>query len=111
MHLILLINLINFTVDLCDTYEDLKHISICLYNLPWFLNKSTMDSFTKKVKKTLLNKSQNDDKIKCTIKVLRLLNNPNWSTQNINLIRSLLLEFQGVVQYMTLYDMIQLQMV
>lgn len=100
-----------FILDSCDTYNDLKHISICLYNLPWFLNKSTMDEFVMKVKDTLLNKPQNDDKVKCTVKVLRLLNSPYWSIQNIDLIRSLLLDLQGTVEHITLYDMIQLQMV
>lgn len=100
-----------YFLDLCDTYDELKHISICLTNLPWFLNKFTIDKFVEKVKSILLNKPQNDDKIKCTIKVLRLLNNPYWSSQNIDLIRSLLLELQGSIKKISVYDMIQLQMV
>jgi len=70
-----------------------------------------MDNFVKKVESTLLNKPKNDDKVKCIVKVLRLLNSPYWSTQNINLIRSLLLDLQGTVQNMSIYDMIQIQMV
>lgn len=96
---------------MCVTCEDLKHISICLNNLPWFLNKHTIEKFVVKVKSILLNKPQLDDKIKCTVKVLRLLNNPYWSSQNIDLIRSLLLELQGSIQHISIYDMIQLQMV
>lgn len=83
---------------------------MCLYNLPWFLNKCTMDNFVDKIENTLLGEPQDGDKIKCTIKVLRLLNSPFWS-QNITLIRSLLLDLQGCVQNLSLYDMIQLQMV
>lgn len=96
---------------MCNTQDDLKHISICLYNLPWFLNKNTIDKFVEKVKSILLNKPQVDDTIKCTVKVLRLLNNPYWSSQNIDLIRSLLLELQGSIQHISIYDMIQLQLV
>lgn len=96
---------------MCDTYEDVKHISICLYNLPWFLNKSTMDDFVTLVENTLLNKPQHDDKIKCIVKVLRLINSPYWINQNINLTRSLLINLQGVIKNIALYDMIQLQMV
>lgn len=70
-----------------------------------------MDCFVKKVENILLKKSQDDNKMKCSIKVLRLLNSPYWPTQNINLIRSLLLNFSGVIQNVTIYDMIQLQMV
>jgi len=70
-----------------------------------------MDIFAKKIEDTLLNKLHNDDKVKCTVKILRLLNSPYWSTQNINLIRSLLLDLQGRMQHIELYDMIQLQMV
>lgn len=103
--------LLYFILDLCDTYEDLKHISICLYNLPWFLNKSVMDIYVEKVKNTLFSKTQNDDKFKCTVKVLRLLNSPYWSHQHIDLIRTLLLNLQGEIRHVTLYDMIQLQMV
>lgn len=84
---------------------------MCLYNLPLFLNRQTMDNFVKIIENTLLNKHQNNDKIKCTVKVLKLLNTPYWSTQNINLIRSLLLDLQGVIEHISLYDRIQLQMV
>lgn len=70
-----------------------------------------MDKFIEKVKSILLNKLQSDDKLKCTIKVLRLLNNPYWSSQNIDLIRSLLLELQGSIRHISIYDMIQLQTV
>lgn len=83
-----------------------------MYNLPWFLNQSTMNKFVKKVEQILFNnKPQVNDKVKCIIKVLRLLNSPYWANQNINLIRSLLLELQGKIQHIALYDMIQLQMV
>ncbi|XP_022168362.1 FAST kinase domain-containing protein 1, mitochondrial isoform X1 [Myzus persicae] len=98
-------------LNLCETYEDIKHISICLYNLPWFLNKSIMDNFVTLVEHTLLNKPQHDDKIKCIVKVLRLVNSPYWINQNINLTRSLLLNLQGVIKHIALYDMIQLQMI
>ncbi|CAI6366545.1 unnamed protein product [Macrosiphum euphorbiae] len=98
-------------LNLCETYEDIKHISICLYNLPWFLNKSIMDNFVTIVEHTLLNKPQHDDKIKCIVKVLRLINSPYWINQNIDLTRSLLLNLQGVIKHIALYDMIQLQMI
>lgn len=70
-----------------------------------------MDNFDKLVTNSLLNKPQHDDKVKCTVKVLKLLNSPYYTNQNINLIRSLLLELQGTFQQMALYDMIQIQMV
>ncbi|XP_050441714.1 FAST kinase domain-containing protein 1, mitochondrial [Adelges cooleyi] len=95
----------------CDSYEDLRHLSICLYNLQWFLNKSIMDIYAEKVKEILLNDSQEDDKIKCTVKSLRLLNSPYWSNQNIYLIRTLLLQLCGAIKNIALYDLIQLQMV
>lgn len=83
-----------------------------MYNLPWFLTKSSMDEYVKKVDQILFdNKPQVDEQVKCTIKVLRLLNSPYWANQNINLIRSLLLKLKGTIQNITLYDMIQLQMV
>lgn len=97
-------------LDLCESYEDIKHISICLYNLPWFLNKYLVN-FVDKIESALLGKPQDGDKIKCTIKVLKLLNSPYWPFQNTTLIRSLLLDLQGCVQNISLYDMIQLQMV
>lgn len=71
-----------------------------------------MNKYVKKVEQILLNnKSQVDEKSKCSIKVLRLLNSPYWANQNINLIRSLLLDLHGTIQHISLYDMIQLQMV
>lgn len=70
-----------------------------------------MDNFIKQVKSIMLNKPSNDEKVKCTVKVLKLLNSPYWSTQNIKIIRSLLLDLQGTVQHIELNDMIQLQMV
>lgn len=70
-----------------------------------------MDNFDEIVKNSLLNKPQHDDKVKCIVKVLKLLNSPYYTSQNINLIRSLLLELQGAFQQMALYDMIQIQMV
>jgi hypothetical protein len=98
--------------DSCETFEDIKHVSICMYNLPWFLNKSTMNKYVKKVEQILFNnKPQDDEKVKCIIKVLRLLNSPYWANQNIDLIRSLLLALQDKIQHIALYDMIQLQMV
>jgi len=100
-----------FVLDSCSTYEDIKHLSICLYNLPWFLNESNMNNFVKKIEDTLLNKSQTDEKIKCTVKVLRLFNNPYWTIQNIDLTRSLLNSLQGITKNIALYDLIQLQMV
>ncbi|VVC40572.1 RAP domain,FAST kinase-like protein, subdomain 2 [Cinara cedri] len=98
-------------IALCNTYDDLKHIAICLNNLPWFLNQDTIDMFVEKVKSVLVNNEHNDDKIKCMVKVLRLLNNPYWSSQNIDLIRSLLLDLQGYIHQISVYDMIQLQMI
>lgn len=82
-----------------------------MYNLPWFLNKSVMDNFISKIECNLLNKPQHDDKIKCVVKVLRLINSPYWINQNINLTRSLLLSLVGAIKHIALYDMIQLQMV
>lgn len=70
-----------------------------------------MNNFVKKVENTVLHKPLDDDKVKCTVKVLKLLNSPYWSSQNITLIRSLLLDLQGTIQHIALYDMIQLQMV
>lgn len=70
-----------------------------------------MDNFVEIVKNTILYKPQNNDTIKCTVKVLKLLNTPYWSIQNINLIRSLLLNLQGLIHHISLYDIIQLQMV
>lgn len=70
-----------------------------------------MDSFVIKAEQILLNKPNDSDKMKCTVKVLRFLNGPHCSTPNINLIRSLLLDLQGSMKYVAIYDMIQLQMV
>lgn len=70
-----------------------------------------MNNFVKKVENIVLNMPLDDGKVKCTVKVLKLLNSPYWSSQNINLIRSLLLDLQGTIQHIALYDMIQLQMV
>lgn len=106
----LILYLIIFILDLCESFEDIKHISICLYNLPWFLNKCIMDHFANKAENMLLNRPQHEDKVKCIVKVLKLLNSPFYNFQN-NLIRSLLLELQGSFQQMALYDMIQIQMV
>lgn len=76
-----------------------------------FINIEVMNNFIKIIENNLLKKHQNNDKIKCTMKVLKLLNSPYWSNQNINLIRSLLLNLQGVFEHLSLYDKIQLQMV
>lgn len=70
-----------------------------------------MDNYVYKVEHILLNKPIDDNKIKCTVKVLRFLNGPHWPTPNINLIRSLLLDLQGSMKRVAIYDMIQLQMV
>lgn len=70
-----------------------------------------MNNFNEIVKNNLLNKPQHNDKVKCIVKVLKLINSPYYTSQNINLIRSLLLELQGTFQQMALYDLIQIQMV
>lgn len=106
-----LIYFIIFHLGLCDSYDDLRHISICLYSSPWFLNKSIMNDYVCKVKSILFDKPYNYMKVKCTIKVLKLLNNPYCSSQNFTIKRSLLLDLCGVVKTLTLNDMIQLQMV
>lgn len=98
-------------LDYCDSYDDIKHISICLYSFPLFINESNLKNFVNKIENVLFNKPYNSNKLKCSVKVLKLLNSPYWPTQNITLIRSLLLDLQDFIQYLTLYDMIQIQMV
>ncbi|XP_050530459.1 uncharacterized protein LOC126899510 isoform X2 [Daktulosphaira vitifoliae] len=98
-------------LDSCSCYNDLKHISICMYNLPWFLNKDIMNNYENKLNKIVLNELNDDGKIKCIIKSLKLLNSPYWLNQNISLIRNLLLNLCGSIKHISLYDLIQLQMV
>lgn len=70
-----------------------------------------MDSYIVEVKNILFSKTQDDDKFKCIVKVLRLLNNPDWSHHHIDLTRTLLLDLQGLIRHISLYDLIQIQMV
>lgn len=76
-----------------------------------FINESNVKNFVNKIEKVLFTKPYNSDKFKCSVKVLKLLNSPYWPTQNVTLIRSLLLSLQDCMQYLTLYDLIQIQMV
>lgn len=76
-----------------------------------FINESNVKNFVNTIEKVLFTKPYDSDKLKCFVKVLKLLNSPYWPTQNVTLIRSLLLGLQDCMQYLTLYDLIQIQMV
>lgn len=69
--------------------EDLRLISICLNHLPKLITENVLQIYKNKVSEFLKDGIINKDTVKCILKIVNFLTYPQWSQQNMMIIRQL----------------------
>lgn len=75
----------------CDNSEDLRLITICLSHLHKLVTTDIMNMYVEKVNELLERNVINAETVRSILKVVNFLNYPQWSQENIKIIRKLIL--------------------